>query len=77
MMVQSILLNQSRILPVAAYLEGQYGLSNLYLGVPCRLGKKGIEAILELPLKSHEKEALQKSAASVKAKLQVATSTLL
>jgi len=76
-MVESILLNQSRILPVAAYLDGQYGLKDLYLGVPCRLDKKGVSSILELSLTAQEQEALYRSAASVKATLQVAQSTLL
>jgi malate dehydrogenase len=76
-MVESILLNQSRILPVAAYLDGQYGLKDLYLGIPCRLDKKGVSSILELSLTASEQEALHRSAASVKANLQVAQSTLL
>lgn len=76
-MVDSIVLNQSRILPVSAYLEGQYGLDDLYLGVPCRLGKKGVETILELNITAQQEEALLKSAASVKANLQIARSTLL
>ncbi|MGF1568090.1 MAG: malate dehydrogenase [Nodosilinea sp.] len=76
-MVESILLNQTRILPVAAYLEGQYGLENVYLGVPCRLGQGGIESILELPLTPSEREALHQSAQSVKDMVQTALSTLL
>lgn len=76
-MVESILLNQSRILPVASYLQGHYGLEDLYLGVPCRLGKKGVEQILELSLTPQEQDALNHSAAAVKANLQVAMSTLL
>ena len=76
-MVESILLNQSRILPVASYLEGQYGLNDLYLGVPCRLGKSGVEKILELGLTTEEQESLSRSAASVKANVQKALSTLL
>lgn len=76
-MVESILLNQSRILPVAAFLEGQYGLHDLYLGVPCRLGKKGVETILELSLTLEEQSALLQSAASVKKNLQLATTALL
>lgn len=76
-MVESILLNQSRILPVAAYLEGQYGLEGLYLGVPCRLGKKGIETILELSLTPAEQAALQQSAGAVKENIQKALATLL
>jgi malate dehydrogenase len=76
-MVESILLNQSRILPVATYLEGQYGLHDLYLGVPCRLSKKGVDSILELTLTPQEQDALHRSAAAVKANVQVAVSTLL
>lgn len=76
-MVESILLNQSRILPVASYLDGQYGLNDLYLGVPCRLGKSGAEKILELDLTTEEQESLSRSAASVKANVQKALSTLL
>jgi malate dehydrogenase len=76
-MVEAILLNQARILPVAAYLQGQYGLRDLYLGVPCRLGKKGVESILELSLTAEEAEGLHTSARSVKDKTQVALSTLL
>ena len=76
-MVESILVNQSRILPVASYLEGQYGLNDLYLGVPCRLGKSGVEKILELGLTTEEQESLSRSAASVKANVQKALSTLL
>lgn len=76
-MVESILLNQSRILPVASYLDGQYGLNDLYLGVPCRLGKSGAEKILELDLTTEEQESLSRSAASVQANVQKALSTLL
>jgi malate dehydrogenase len=76
-MVEAILLNQSRILPVAAYLEGQYGLQDLYLGVPCRLSKQGVEAILELSLTPEEMTQLQASATSVKDKTQTALSLLL
>jgi malate dehydrogenase len=76
-MVESILLNQSRILPVAAHLDGHYGLEDLYLGVPCRLGKKGVETILELTLSPQEQEALKCSAVAVKENLQQAVATLL
>ncbi|HIK44565.1 MAG TPA: malate dehydrogenase [Leptolyngbyaceae cyanobacterium M65_K2018_010] len=76
-MVESILLGQSRILPVAAYLEGQYGLEDLFLGVPCRVGKKGIEAILELSLTAEEAAALKRSAQSVKGNVNAALATLL
>ncbi len=76
-MVESILLGQSRILPTAAYLEGQYGLDDLYLGVPCQLGKRGVERIIELTLTPEEEEALKQSAASVKASLNGALAALL
>ena len=68
-MVAAILGNQRRILPLAAHLTGQYGLDDLYLGVPCRLGQGGIEEILELSLSAEEQAALVRSAASVKAQL--------
>lgn len=65
-MVESILLNQSRLLPVAAYLQGEYGLADLVIGVPCRLGCSGIESILELNLSDEETAALRVSAQSVR-----------
>ncbi|TVQ10492.1 MAG: malate dehydrogenase [Leptolyngbya sp. DLM2.Bin27] len=68
-MVESMLLNQRRILPLAAHLTGQYGLDDLYLGVPCRLGQGGIEEILELTLTPAEQAALERSAAAVKVQL--------
>jgi malate dehydrogenase len=69
-MVESILHNQRRILPVAAYLDGQYGLSDIFLGVPCRLGLKGVEQVLELPLTDTEHQALHRSATSVREQVQ-------
>jgi malate dehydrogenase len=65
LMVESILLNQSRLLPVAAYLQGEYALNDVVIGVPCRLGCGGVESILELTLNDTEKAALQTSANSV------------
>lgn len=76
-MVEAILYNQSRILPVAAYLEGQYGLSDLYLGVPCRVGQQGIETILELTLTEGQLQALQNSGAAVKQNIETAIAQLL
>lgn len=55
--IEAILLNQSRIVPAAAYLEGEYGLKDLFLGVPCLLGCGGIEKIIELDLTDEEREA--------------------
>ncbi|WP_341525601.1 malate dehydrogenase [Nostoc sp. UHCC 0302] len=65
-MVESILLNQSRLLPVAAYLQGEYELEDIVIGVPCRLGCGGIESVLELNLTDDEKAALRTSAQSVR-----------
>ena len=65
-MVESILLNQSRLLPVAAYLQGEYQLEDIVIGVPCRLGCGGIENVLELNLTDDEKAALRTSAQSVR-----------
>ncbi|WP_017653869.1 malate dehydrogenase [Fortiea contorta] len=75
-MVESILLNQSRLLPVAAYLQGEYGLADLVIGVPCRLGCSGIESILELPLSEEETAALKVSAASVRQNIDLAQEIL-
>ncbi len=64
-MVESILLDQKKVLPCAAYLEGEYGYNDVYVGVPTKLGAKGIEQIYELKLEPDEKAALDKSAAAV------------
>lgn len=66
LMVEAILHNQSRLLPVAAYLQGEYGLRDVFIGVPCRIGCQGIESILEMPLTEAEREALHRSAQSVR-----------
>jgi len=65
-MAEAIVLDKKRVLPCAAYLQGEYGLSDLYMGVPCKLGQAGLEGILEVQLTAEEKAALQKSADSVK-----------
>jgi len=65
-MVESIVLDKKRILPCAAWLQGEYGLSGIYCGVPCKLGKGGLEQILEVQLTADEKAALAKSANAVK-----------
>ena len=64
-MVDAILKDKKKILPTAAYLEGEYGINGLYMGVPCKLGSKGVEEIIEIHLTSDERAALQKSAGSV------------
>src|ERR1051326_6105396 len=65
-MVEAIVRDQKRIFPVCAMLNGQYGLKNIYLGVPVKLGKNGIEEIIELKLNEEEKNLLNASAKSVK-----------
>lgn len=65
-MVEAIMRDQKRVFPVCAWLDGEYGLSNIYLGVPVKLGKNGIEEIIELKLDAHETELLNDSAKAVK-----------
>jgi len=64
-MVESILKDKKKVLPCAAYLEGEYGINGLYVGVPVKLGSNGIEKIYELKLTAEEKAQLDKSAAAV------------
>ena len=65
-MAESILRDKKRLLPVAAYLNGEYGFRDIYLGVPAILGSRGLEKIVELELTAEEKAALAKSADEVK-----------
>jgi len=65
-MVEAILKDSKRIFPVCARLDGQYGISDLYLGVPVKLGKNGIEEIIELQLTDDEKALLDQSASAVR-----------
>src|SRR5437879_11583984 len=65
-MVESILKDKKKVLPCAAYLEGEYGISGLFVGVPVKLGARGIEQVIEINLTLEERAALQKSAAAVK-----------
>ncbi|MBN2233442.1 MAG: malate dehydrogenase, partial [Deltaproteobacteria bacterium] len=60
-MAEAILKDKKRILPCAAYLEGQYGIDGYYMGVPAKLGAGGVEAVIEIELLPEEKEALQRS----------------
>ena len=60
-MVESIVKDQRRILPTCALLEGEYGLKDTWQGVPCMLGKNGIERIIELKLSDDEKKLLEAS----------------
>ncbi len=64
-MAESILKDKKKVLPCAAYLEGEYGIHGLFVGVPAKLGAKGIEKIYEIQLSDDEKAALHKSAAAV------------
>jgi malate dehydrogenase len=65
-MVEAILKDKKKILPCAAYLEGEYGIKGLFVGVPVKLGARGIEQIIEIKLTADEKAALDKSAATVR-----------
>ncbi len=65
-MAESILKDKKKILPCAVYLEGEYGINDLFIGVPVKLGAKGVEEIIEITLTDDEKAALEKSADSVK-----------
>jgi malate dehydrogenase len=65
-MVDSVVLDERRVLPCTAYLEGEYEIDGLYMGVPVRLGAGGIEEILELDLSDDEREALNASAEAVR-----------
>src|ERR1700682_1111700 len=65
-MCEAIVLDQKRILPCAAWLEGEYGMSGLFLGVPCKLGRRGLESIIEVELTRGERDALVKSADAVR-----------
>ncbi len=64
-MAEAFLLNQKKLLPCAAYLNGQYGLKNMYMGVPTIIGSKGIEKIIEVKISANEKAMLKKSVKSV------------
>jgi len=65
-MVDAILLDQKRVLPCTALLDGEYGIDGLYIGVPVKLGAGGIEEIVELELSDDERAALEQSAEAVR-----------
>jgi malate dehydrogenase len=69
-MAKSYLLDQKRVLPVAAHLDGQYGLSSMYVGAPAVIGAGGVERVVEFPLDAAEKEMFAKSVASVQGLLE-------
>ncbi|MBK9400750.1 MAG: malate dehydrogenase [Bacteroidetes bacterium] len=70
-MVEAIVRDQKRIFPVCAWLQGEYGMKDVYLGVPVKLGKNGIEEIIELKLQPDEMDLLQKSSVAVKEVMSV------
>jgi malate dehydrogenase len=65
-MVDAVMLDQKRVLPCTALLQGEYGIDDLYMGVPVKLGAAGIEEIVELDLTDDERAALAESAAAVR-----------
>ncbi len=64
-MAEAIVKDKKRILPCSAWLQGEYGMRDLFLGVPCKLGRNGLEQIIEVELTPHEREALERSAQAV------------
>ena len=74
-MVESILLDKKQILPCTAYLEGEYGINGIYLGVPVKLGDNGVEEVIEFDLTEEESSALNNSAAAVRGLVEVMKSS--
>jgi malate dehydrogenase len=72
-MVDSICLDEKRVLPCTVYLEGEYGIDGLYIGVPVKLGAGGVEQIVELELDAEEQKALERSTAAVRDVVAVLT----
>ena len=70
-MAESILKDKKKVLPCAAYLEGEYGIRGLFVGVPCKLGSRGIEQIYQVKLTADEQALLQKSADAVQELVEV------
>ncbi len=70
-MVESILLDRKKVLPCAAYLEGEYGIRDVFVGVPVKLGAAGIEKVYQIHLTGEEQQALEKSAAAVRELIDV------
>ncbi len=66
LMVEAILKDQKKIMPCSVFLQGEYGIHDLFVGVPVKLGARGVEQIIEIKLTSEEKAALHKSAGAVK-----------
>jgi malate dehydrogenase len=70
-MVEAILLDKKKILPCSVFLQGEYGVRDLFVGVPCKLGARGLEKIIEIKLTAEEQTAFSKSAAAVKELVEV------
>ena len=70
-MITAIMNDTKEVMSVSAYLEGQYGFKDIYIGVPCRIGKNGIEEVVEIPLSEDEKSSLSRSAQAIKSSLQM------
>ena len=70
-MVEAVLKDKKKILPCSVFLKGEYGIQDLFVGVPCKLGANGLEDIVQIALTPHEDAALKKSAAAVKELVQV------
>ncbi len=70
LMIETILRDRSRLVPACAYLQGEYGLEDIFLGVPCQLGCRGVKKVLEVELTAEEKEALHVSARSVRQNIE-------
>jgi malate dehydrogenase len=68
-MVEAIVKDKKRVLPASVYMDGEYGLHDLFFGVPVKLGANGVEEIIQLPLNDEEQAAVQKSAELVKSSL--------
>ena len=69
-MAEAILKDKKKILPCAAYLQGEYGIEGYFIGVPCKLGAGGLEQIIEIKLTAEEDAALKKSAGSCQGSLR-------
>jgi malate dehydrogenase len=65
-MAEAIVRDKKRILPCSAWLQGEFGMRDLFLGVPCKLGRGGLQKVIEVELTKDERAALEKSAAAVK-----------
>ena len=70
-MVESVLKDKKKILPCSVYLQGEYGINDLFVGVPCKLGANGLEEIVQITLTPEEEAALKKSADAVRELVQI------